>query len=92
MSSEQEKTALLLGMIFAEELSPKRGQEFRDRVRCEALEKHGYRVLTLDDKHKEHEVGQHAGKHVQANFVDARRMIRAIRLKVNLHRLLDLST
>ena len=75
------KVVLLFGMVFAEELKPKRGQEFRDRVRSEALESRGYRVLTLDDKHEPSEKGKHAGKHIQTNFVDARRAIRSIRLK-----------
>ena len=35
---------LLLGMVFSEEKRAHRGQEFRDRVRCEALEKIGYKV------------------------------------------------
>jgi hypothetical protein len=81
-STEQRKIALLLGMVFAEELNPRRGQEFRDRVRCEATEKLGYhRVLTLDDKHGEIDEGHHAGKHVATNFADHRRMIRALRAK-----------
>jgi hypothetical protein len=37
---------LLLGMVFSEEKRAHRGQEFRDRVRCEALEKIGYKVST----------------------------------------------
>ncbi len=78
-------------MIFAEEPSPKRGQEYRDRVRAEALEKQfqakdkDSRVLTLDDKHREHEEGRHVGKHCTANFTDHRRMITAVRAKVGFY-------
>jgi hypothetical protein len=51
MSSLRGKEeVLLLGMVFAAEFQLKVGQEFRDRVRCEALERLGYSVKTLDDK------------------------------------------
>lgn len=73
------KNALLLGMVYSEEFSPKRGQEYRDRIRCEALEKHGYTVRTLDNKHTDHNIA--SGKHCQANFADARRMVRSIESK-----------
>lgn len=66
-------------MVFSEEFSPKRGQEYRDRIRCEALEKHGYTVMTLDNKHTDHNIA--SGKHCQANFADARRMVRSIESK-----------
>ncbi len=36
--------SLLLGMVYSEEKEPKRGQEYRDRVRCEAMEKIGHKV------------------------------------------------
>lgn len=68
--------ALLLGMVYSEEFEPKRGQEYRDRVRCEALEELGYSVYTLDNKHKDTVLGHN--KHCQANFADARRMFRSI--------------
>ena len=42
---------LLLGMVFSNEQYPNGGQEFRDRVRCEALENLGFNVFTVDDKH-----------------------------------------
>jgi hypothetical protein len=66
-------------MVYSEEFSPKRGQEYRDRIRCEALEKHGYTVRTLDNKHTDHNIA--SGKHCQANFADARRMVRSIESK-----------
>ena len=66
--------ALLLGMIYSEEYRPKRGQEFRDRVRCEALESLGYDVYTTDNKH---ETGK-PNKHISADFCDPRRMLKAI--------------
>lgn len=65
---------LCLGMVFAEEQHPKRGQEFRDRVRCEALEKIGYKTFTLDDKHNGDRLGH--GRHCTANFADSRRMLK----------------
>ena len=68
--------ALLLGMVFSEETEPKRGQEFRDRVRCEAMEDLGYLVYTLDNKHSD--VALKHGRHCQSNFADARRMFRSI--------------
>ena len=50
---QDPRTALLLGVVFSKELNPKRGQGFRDRVRCEALENEGFIVKTLDNKHDE---------------------------------------
>ena len=67
---------LLLGMVFSEETEPKRGQEYRDRVRCEALEKLGYSVRTLDNKHKDDVLTN--GKHCTANFADSRRMLKSM--------------
>lgn len=63
---------LLLGVVFAEETNPSRGQEFRDRVRSEALEKNGFEVRTLDNKHDGSRFSHK--KHCSANFGDARRM------------------
>jgi hypothetical protein len=74
---EKEK-ALLLGMVYSEEQEPKRGQEFRDRVRCSALENRGqYEIFTLDNKHNGEDARQ--GKHCRANFADQRRMISSMR-------------
>jgi hypothetical protein len=72
----EKKNALLLGMVYSEEFVPKRGQEFRDRVRCVALEKHGYDVMTLDNKHDKSK--NSLGKHCMASFTDARRMSRSM--------------
>jgi len=66
------ETVLLLGMVFATEVRPTRGQEYRDRVRCEALEDHGFIVRTLDDKHFDK---AKQGKHCKANFCSTRRML-----------------
>jgi len=75
------KKALLLGMVYSEEHEPKRGQEFRDRVRCESVEENcGYDVYTLDDKHDDESYCV-AGKHCKANFADARRMNASIHSK-----------
>ena len=69
--------ALLLGMVYSEEEEPKRGQEFRDRVRCEAMEELGYSVFTLDNKHDDTPLK--SGKHCTANFADARRMFMSMK-------------
>ncbi|RYH23645.1 hypothetical protein EON65_17655 [archaeon] len=75
--SEQENV-LLLGMVFAHRaMTPKRGQEFRDRVRCEAVEKIGYRVYTLDNKHD----GIGIEEHCTGNFCDSRRMLKSMKSK-----------
>ena len=68
------KNALLLGMVYSKEQVPKRGQEFRDRVRCEAMEDIGYDVYTLDNKHADTDLP----KHCNANFSDCRRMMRTM--------------
>ena len=47
------------------------------QIRCEALENLGYDVYTLDDKHAE--TLALTGKHCQANFTDAQRMIKNMR-------------
>lgn len=74
---DQRKNALLLGMVYSEETVPKRGQEYRDRVRCIALERLGYNVYTLDNKHSDVGLQQHCN----ANFSDCRRMMRSIESK-----------
>lgn len=79
---------LLLGMVFTEYLKliswkntrlgiktldkPNRGQEFRDMVRCKGLEKLGYDVKTLDNKHSTDRAEE--DKHCQTTFCDPRRM------------------
>jgi len=71
-------TALLLGMVYSTEVIPKCGQEYRDRVRCDALEKH-YEVYTLDDKHDSKDINEcKMGRHCTANFCDTRRMSKSI--------------
>jgi hypothetical protein len=62
-------------MVFSQEMEPKRGQEFRDRVRCEALESIGMSAKTLDNKHS---ILDTRGKHCEASFTDARRMLQSI--------------
>lgn len=73
MADRDAKKVLLLGMVYSDEMSPKRGQEFRDRVRCAAVETKGYNVYSLDDKHDD-QAHCVAGKHCKANFADSRRM------------------
>ncbi|KAJ1411527.1 hypothetical protein B484DRAFT_482627 [Ochromonadaceae sp. CCMP2298] len=77
MSSQDRENTLLLGVVFASELLPKRGQEYRDRVRCEALENIGYNVRTLDNKHADDKLE----KHCEANFSDTRRMMKSMDCK-----------
>jgi hypothetical protein len=69
-----EKSCLLLGMVYSNEHRSKRGQEYRDRVRCAALESLGYEVRTLDNKHDDGQLT----KHCSANFSDTRRMMTAL--------------
>lgn len=66
--------ALLLGMVYANhsQNTPNVGQEYRDRLRCLALEDLGYEVYTLDDKHLSSEAVPQ--RHCMSNFCDARRM------------------
>jgi len=45
--------SLIKGVVFSEIKEASRGQGFRDRVRCEALETCGYNVYSLDNKHDE---------------------------------------
>jgi hypothetical protein len=68
------KKALLLGMVYSVEKNPKRGQTFRDRVRCEALESLGYEVHTLDNKHDSNKAN--VGRHCRANFSQCSRLFR----------------
>ena len=77
--SEVKKEVLLLGMVYSNEMVLKIGQEYRDRVRCIALENLGYSVRTLDDKHDDNKL-EH-GKHCTANFCHPRRMLIAMTLK-----------
>ena len=39
-------------MVYVKQATPSRGQGYRDMIRCESLERRGYRVDTLDNKHK----------------------------------------
>lgn len=87
------KNALLLGMVFSIEKDPLTGQMFRDRVRCEAMERLGFNVKTLDDKH-DGDVERAAsdptsfsdddknyakrGTHCRANFAQCRRMLKSM--------------
>lgn len=73
----KHSNVLLLGMVFSSEAIPKRGQEYRDRVRCEALERLNYKVKTLDNKHSDTTLSNHC----TANFSDTRRMVKAITSK-----------
>lgn len=77
MSNKNSGNALLLGMVFATEQRAKRGQEYRDRVRCEAMENIGFTVKTLDNKHAD----ANLPKHCTANFSDTRRMMRSMDAK-----------
>ena len=73
-----DKMVLLLGMVFSsEQRHNKRGQEYRDRIRCEALEHLGYEVRTLDNKHSDGLLS----KHCHASFTDFRRMEKNMQLK-----------
>jgi hypothetical protein len=64
-------------MVYSDENIPKRGQEYRDRVRCQALQDMGYKVRSLDNKHDD----THLKNHCNANFADTRRMTKALQQK-----------
>lgn len=79
-----KKKALLLGMVFAKPPTRKGnktaksailGQEYRDHIRCKALEKE-YEVYTLDDKHTIDLAKPK--RHCRTNFADPRRMITSL--------------
>jgi hypothetical protein len=76
-AQDAPRLVLLLGMVYSGETEPKRGQEYRDRVRINALEKTGVMVYTLDDKHSENQAK--SGRHWQTNFSDSRRMLQSMR-------------
>jgi hypothetical protein len=76
--NSKNEPVLLLGMVYAHQaVEPKRGQEFRDRVRCEAVQNLGYSVYTLDDKHDDESIEEHC----RANFADTRRMFQSMKSK-----------
>jgi len=78
MNPQIKRNALLLGMVYSIEKDPSRGQLFRDRVRCEALETlGGFTVYTLDDNHKSSDAKE--GRHCRADFNDTRRLEESIR-------------
>lgn len=81
MEDKKQDSILLLGMVFAHQaLEPKRGQEYRDRVRCQSLQNsRRCKVFTLDDKHN----GDLIEEHCQANFADTRRMMQSMKKKWN---------
>lgn len=64
-------------MVYSDEHVPKRGQEYRDRVRCAAMSSLGYDVKTLDNKHSDVKLPNHC----TANFADTRRMISSMKRK-----------
>ena len=74
-----KESILLLGMVFSDQLVPTRGQEFRDRVRCIQLQRLGFNVCTVDDKHKDDYL--FPGLHCNANFNQERGFISQIRGK-----------
>lgn len=39
-------------MFYPRKAHPSRGQRYRDKVRIESLERSGYRVHTMDNKHE----------------------------------------
>lgn len=65
------KHALLLGMFHGSYSKKKLGQEFRDKIRCDAMVKRGYNVKTLDNKHDKEDLVKN---HCYANFT-SRKMI-----------------
>jgi hypothetical protein len=72
--------ALLLGVFYFKNnrFVPNIGQGWRDAVRGYALERSGYRVLSLDNKHNESLYSNNDKVHCNANFGDPRRMMKSI--------------
>lgn len=79
MLDNKKENILLLGMVFSEQLLPERGQEFRDRVRCIELQRLGFNVCTVDDKHNDDYL--FPGLHCNANFNNDRGFVRQVRNK-----------
>ena len=77
--SDVPLNTLLLGCVYSEEERDLRGQERRDRVRCDALEALGHDVYTLDDKHSAEKI--QSRRHCQANFGDTRRMTKLMTIQ-----------
>ena len=94
MENKEKRHCLLLGMVYADERRYLRGQESRDRIRCDALERRRFDVVTLDDKHPEiqqrfirvkgklQEVHTYLLRHIHTNMVDTIRMSKAIQQKI----------
>jgi len=90
----EKSCCLLLGMVYADERRYLRGQESRDRIRCDALERMCFDVVTLDDKHPEIQersirvkgklvgVPTYLLKHINSNFADPNRMSKAMKNKI----------
>ena len=76
MLDHKKENTLLLGMVFSEQLLPERGQEFRDRVRCIELQRLGFNVCTVDDKHNDDYL--FPGLHCNANFNNDRGFVRQL--------------
>ena len=80
------KRTLLLGMVYSAEERPIPGQEYRDTIRCKAVEEMGYTVITMDNKHGDEMKRKHREKHkvvwestflpnhYQGDFLNFRRM------------------
>jgi hypothetical protein len=51
--TQVNRRVLILGMVYSlVQDASEYGQEFRDRLRCEQMEKVGFEVNTMDDKHE----------------------------------------
>jgi len=81
MLDPEKENILVLGMVFSEQLIPTRGQEFRDRVRCVELQRLGFNVCTVDDKHNDDKYLFLPGLHCNANFNQAKGFINKIYAK-----------
>ena len=68
---------LLLGMVHSSYDKFKRGQEIRDKIRCESLISMGFKIRTIDDKHSD----AHIQNHCKCNFNDPRRLLLSVKKK-----------
>ena len=76
---DHRKNILLLGMVYtnqenSEKLVP--GQTNRDRIRCVSLERNGYNVYSMDNKHPNDFAV--VGRHSLSNFCYPRVMFKEI--------------
>jgi hypothetical protein len=69
---QTDPCVLALGMVYSKEDKPKCGQQYRDRLRILELERLGYNVYSLDNKHLS--TDGLPGKHCHSSFASTRHL------------------